>query len=792
MPVLAWLLWTLFPGTLGGPVQHATWSETDTDAPHPAFYFLPMFQQSAGPLVAPEFFWPGPHRSALPAGLPVLLLPPTRQQQSVPGTGTRAVEVWCGIDEISVRVDRFQLRSWALPTQFRLGWCEASRTSLRFLYFHSGLTECGGQSEVAQGRLVYTFSLRYTPRPQGSVIRVVPLNLPIHCHYNRFHYSYQIGFRPHVQHMTFMKSVRSKLRFSLTVCNAQWEALPPGQGFFLGELVYFVAQTGPLLTGERLYVDSCYATGSKDPKSIPRVDIITNYGCLTDSSREGSSSQFLMRDGSVLTFSVDSFFFQAVSQVLYVHCSMSVSLTTSHTSKSCNYNKATGRWEELDAPASLCSCCLSMCADIQDSIKNTVSSAGWFIERKSEEKPRMKVPSFQAEEGKDWLDQGEGREERREEHLKVQTFPKETKTGTEEEKETISEKTSELLMEKKEWRHSPAISQQDEVMEETESQLKELETDGIIVSDQPRSVGREVVQAREDVPGNKNGSVGGLSTDNMSTNASRDGSASATMTSRNSMFGIASDNTSNHGFAENVSTAAIPITKHVNMITALAERFTPNNGRATFGNSEFGTVWDSKGSPGPLGQERAGRSGKMDALLWLGQVKSVKSLDTKSDRIPEQLGDSVNSKGPRGDDVLHSIEVRGSESDQSAQPAVSRAQKCVQESWRELDFDCGIKEDEAFNLDQLTGAVKPKIEVQGLSGGIISSGSVNSEQMYQNELSHSAEVTVTTILQDSESSQMSDRGWGEVLSGWGLQTSGYVVEQPSEVEELRQEMMDDF
>ena len=148
MPVLAWLLWTLFPGTLGGPVQHATWSETDTDAQRSAFYFLPMFQQSAGPLVAPEFFRPGPHRSALPAGLPVLLLPPTRQQQSVPGTGTRAVEVWCGIDEISVRVDRFQLRSWALPTQFRLGWCEASRTSLRFLYFHSGLTECGGQSEV--------------------------------------------------------------------------------------------------------------------------------------------------------------------------------------------------------------------------------------------------------------------------------------------------------------------------------------------------------------------------------------------------------------------------------------------------------------------------------------------------------------------------------------------------------------------------------------------------------------------------------------------------------------------
>ncbi|XP_060905533.1 zona pellucida sperm-binding protein 3-like [Labrus mixtus] len=359
MSLVACLLWTVFSGSLGGPVPVTHEVQT--------YHHLPMFLDAPEPVVAQELFLPAPHKRPVPAGITSLLLPEKKPQQSVQGdTGTRAVEVFCWGDQIFVRLDRFQVRSWTNPYLFRLGTCRVSKVSPRFLYFHYRLTECGGQSRTVGGQLVYSFTLSYTPPPQDFVIRVIPLTLPLQCHYNRFHYSYKVGFRPKVQHKTFLKSIRSKLCFSLTVCNEHWEPVPAGQGFVLGESVYFVAQSGVLLAGESLYVDSCYATSSKDPHSQPRVDIITNYGCMTDSRREGSNSYFLSAGGAVLKFSVDALLFSAVSQVLYLHCSMSVSLTTSDVSKSCNYNTAAGRWEELEASPSVCSCCESTCTDGQD------------------------------------------------------------------------------------------------------------------------------------------------------------------------------------------------------------------------------------------------------------------------------------------------------------------------------------------------------------------------------------------------------------------------------------------
>lgn len=157
MSVFVWLLWTLFRGiALGGPVQRATWSEVVNPvvktevagALRPSFYHLPVFQHAPGPLVAREVFQPVPYKKTLPVGLTALLLPSKRRHQSIQGTDARAVEVWCGIDKISVRVDRFQLRAWTVPSLLRLGSCQASRISTRFLYFHYRLTECDGKSKV--------------------------------------------------------------------------------------------------------------------------------------------------------------------------------------------------------------------------------------------------------------------------------------------------------------------------------------------------------------------------------------------------------------------------------------------------------------------------------------------------------------------------------------------------------------------------------------------------------------------------------------------------------------------
>ncbi|XP_024857931.1 zona pellucida glycoprotein 3d tandem duplicate 1 [Kryptolebias marmoratus] len=521
-----WLVWVWFHATLGGPVSRPP---AEDGAHGSSFHRLPVFLHAPRPLVPQDMLLPVRYSGPVPAGLTALLIPPTRPQESGPGRGARAVEAACGADTVSVRVDRLLLRAWTDPARFRLGSCGANTVTSRFLYFQSALMECGGKLQVAGGELVYTYLLSYTPPPQGYVIRVYPISIPIHCRYNRFHYSYKVGYRPQVQHTTFLKTMKSKLTFSLTVCNAQWEPLPPGHAFILGDPVYFMAQAGTLLAGERLFVDSCYASSSKDPSTLPKVDIISNYGCMTESRREGSSSQFLSGGGSVVKFSLDAFLLKEISQVQYLYCSLSVGVYTSHIAKSCSYNKAVGRWEELEASPLLCSCCNSVCTDTGTGtdLKTRVRSSGWLVEPKRHQEPEMGVRSFQTEDDGDPVDQDKSGKD----NMDVQ---KDVQTG---------ENKGEILSDKIGWTSVKVNHQEkmdkgketEEVVVKMSSELQTLLTHDL--SDENKSHGNETSQIWEKVPYRRNNVVVVSSDGNRRMVTSLDASGNNTNKS-NHRFGI--------------------------------------------------------------------------------------------------------------------------------------------------------------------------------------------------------------------------------------------------------------
>lgn len=151
--LLVLLLGMSCSGAPGGPVARRIWTE-DADSTKSetggvtAFYRLPIFLHASGPLVPPELFRPAPFQAAVPAGLTALLIPPETQQQSPRDVGARAVEARCGMDAVSVRVDLHRLGAWTVPSMFRLGSCGPTEVTSRFIYFHYGLLQCGGDLQV--------------------------------------------------------------------------------------------------------------------------------------------------------------------------------------------------------------------------------------------------------------------------------------------------------------------------------------------------------------------------------------------------------------------------------------------------------------------------------------------------------------------------------------------------------------------------------------------------------------------------------------------------------------------
>ncbi|KTF80604.1 hypothetical protein cypCar_00024798 [Cyprinus carpio] len=362
---------------------------------------FPMFQHVPVPLVDMELFRPVSGRRHIPNRLTSLLIPqmnPRRIQVSPVDNG-HGVEVWCGYSKISVRMNKKMMGFRSSPSSFHLGTCPVSRSDKNFMYFHYDLNDCDSSvtlvtfdpPQMMKGQIIYSNVVHYTPaEPPGTVIRAVPLALNIQCLYNRYHYSYKMGFLPVARERVFHKIFENRAMFSLFVCNEHWERLEGNGSFVLGKPMYFEASAAYISEDERIFVDSCYATASRDPKSSPQHKVIFNYGCMEDSRRQGSLSRFFQRQSNIIRFSVDAFLLpQVTGTYFYLHCTISVHrATTSATAKSCTYNRVKKRWEELYTDASACACCDSTCEIESTSslphMRQFITSKPWILDKNEE------------------------------------------------------------------------------------------------------------------------------------------------------------------------------------------------------------------------------------------------------------------------------------------------------------------------------------------------------------------------------------------------------------------------
>ncbi|XP_066578144.1 zona pellucida sperm-binding protein 3-like [Amia ocellicauda] len=166
----------------------------------------------------------------------------------------------------------------------------------------------------------------------------------------------------------FFRELKNRHGYILVTTNEQWLRLSPKNIYYLGQPMYFQA-TGYFATeGQRLFIQSCYATASPDRHSKPRFTVIDNFGCLVDSKADGCQSRFVpYTRKDVLRFTIDAFLFQKTLSEhgmteLYMHCTMTVAEHVTPGAKSCTYNRKAKRWEELYGNHAVCVCCDSRCS----------------------------------------------------------------------------------------------------------------------------------------------------------------------------------------------------------------------------------------------------------------------------------------------------------------------------------------------------------------------------------------------------------------------------------------------
>ncbi|XP_067252405.1 zona pellucida sperm-binding protein 3d.2 [Chanodichthys erythropterus] len=348
---------------------------------------LPIFQHSRIPLLEKEQFAPmrGSGREQLPEMTRNVLIPRATVRASSRRRGrSKAVDVVCQMKKMIVRVNKQILGLDGLQSELKLGTCDISKTTKHYHVFIYDMDQCASKRQLINNRVTYSNILHYSPmRDHGPIRRVVPFSLPVECHFNRYHYSYKIGYIPQVRLQNHFKPLRTVDSVVLTPRDELWRRLSPTEEYTIGHPMYFQADGPPLAEDERLFVDSCYVTISRSHLSMPRFTVIENHGCMIDSMSSKWSRFIQSGQRNVVRFSLDAFLFHGIlGKHLYMHCDMSVgSLNPTASAKSCTYNQTTKRWEELYSSNAVCLCCHSTCLSSDLSVSSKViTSEPWIME----------------------------------------------------------------------------------------------------------------------------------------------------------------------------------------------------------------------------------------------------------------------------------------------------------------------------------------------------------------------------------------------------------------------------
>ncbi|KAM6995279.1 zona pellucida sperm-binding protein 3d.2 [Tautogolabrus adspersus] len=358
-------------------------SRRETPILPPPYLQLPVFVDSRLPLVDKENFSPsrGTGQEPLPEPVWEVLLP-NGPQTSPPSVSGVSVRTSCVREKILVQVDKNLLGTGEPQSHVKLGTCQPSKSTRDSLYYEYDFGMCGTTRTIINNQVAYSNTLQYDPpKLQGPIRRSAPFSLPVSCYYNRYQYSYKIGYKPKLRMRKILKPMRHQAKFLLTPRNAQWERLFPSDQYVLGKPMYFEAEGPSMSQDQRLYVHRCYATPEKSHTSKPQFPVVENFGCMAES--KDRRSRFIPYKTNAVRFSVDAFLFKGMmGQQLYMHCSMSVgSSVPTPTAKSCNYDTEAQKWVELYGKDSVCTCCDSSCS-AASTVTKIVSSRPWTVETK--------------------------------------------------------------------------------------------------------------------------------------------------------------------------------------------------------------------------------------------------------------------------------------------------------------------------------------------------------------------------------------------------------------------------